>query len=795
MCHERASHWEPPGDVYRRLRPTSPEVDNAGWPAAETTLLTSHQIHPPISSSNRQLVHSIDTLEGSAQNWDREDPLRWEPGTEGPSGGQGGTLQHLLNHGDSQRSGSDYAFTTLVDQGVMRYNVPYSGPADEARTSPKPSSLLDSPESRVNTGSMAYAHSPQPQNIRLRNPNPPALPFVPLQGPPMIAPGGDEDTEMEDDPPTATSSPQICGISVPGPRIAAPEKFRFHVTLNAPTAMIKHTDEIPVTYVNKGQTYSITVVDTELETLGPTIAGYRTAVCISFDDEQQRSTPAACWRLWVKGRGTSEAHQHGGKLQAVEHMSLGRPVSDRTKRATAHLDTASFNGFTVFWSPTSSGSAECNVNMRFNFLSTDFSLSKGVKGMASRLCVKTEAITAGSQNLSVATSEICYCKVKIFRDHGAERKLSNDATHISKAIGRLTDRNAPTEARARDSWGRKRSGKGSVAVQPTSPTGRAPKRRRTMSASFTSFPSEPPDNEGKIHAQILVMRDMFTSSLSVSVLNLRGDELDDPDLYPVYLPDDPRSSVEITRRGSASWLQHQQSTSGGCPRIDETPQEFPLLFPAPPQRPQGLTHYGLANAPWSPLTARASYIEPQQLADPSAQLVRIRKRGEASANTLTNWMYVLDFDLSYEPPATTPPKPVACFFILYHRTTPPSSSSSSSPFPPPYHAIYLFYRTAHELASRIALKFHLDHSRIRRTLRLDPQGRRIVIDDNAVRETEEGQDMLLSIERIGRMRDQGPASEDGCSDDCPGEDEDGNAFFERETQEQRDESYELLLSF
>src|SRR6201999_1031826 len=30
-------------------------------------------------------------------------------------------------------------------------------------------------------------------------------------------------------------------------------RFRFHTTLNAPTAMVRHADEIPITYLNKGQ--------------------------------------------------------------------------------------------------------------------------------------------------------------------------------------------------------------------------------------------------------------------------------------------------------------------------------------------------------------------------------------------------------------------------------------------------------------------------------------------------------------------------------------------------------------
>ena len=33
--------------------------------------------------------------------------------------------------------------------------------------------------------------------------------------------------------------------------------------------------------------------------------------------------------------------------------------------------------------------------------------------------------------------ELAYCNVKLFRDHGAERKLSNDVDHVKKTIDKL----------------------------------------------------------------------------------------------------------------------------------------------------------------------------------------------------------------------------------------------------------------------------------------------------------------------------------------------------------------------
>ncbi|KFY15409.1 hypothetical protein V491_05692, partial [Pseudogymnoascus sp. VKM F-3775] len=111
--------------------------------------------------------------------------------------------------------------------------------------------------------------------------------------------------------------PRQFEINAAAPLPASAEKFRFHVVLNAPTAMISNADEIPVTYLNKGQAYSVSIVDTQPMLPVPVGTRYRTFVRISFEDEQQRQRPASCWQLWKEGRGTNEAHQRGGKLQAV----------------------------------------------------------------------------------------------------------------------------------------------------------------------------------------------------------------------------------------------------------------------------------------------------------------------------------------------------------------------------------------------------------------------------------------------------------------------------------------------
>ena len=126
-------------------------------------------------------------------------------------------------------------------------------------------------------------------------------------------------------------------------------RLRYHVTLNAATAMVKQSTEIPVTYLNKGQAYALSLHDTLGSGPSPGLLKYRTTVRISFEDAEQRQRPAACWQLWKEGRGTAEAHQRGGKLQAVEFVEQNQAADSDGKRPRVDIDMASFDSFAVTW--------------------------------------------------------------------------------------------------------------------------------------------------------------------------------------------------------------------------------------------------------------------------------------------------------------------------------------------------------------------------------------------------------------------------------------------------------------
>lgn len=558
------------------------------------------------------------------------------------------------------------------------------------------------------------------------------------------------------------------GMAMTVPLPASAEKFRFHTALNAPTAMIKHADEIPVTYLNKGQAYSLSVVDTTPSLPIAPGTRFRTFVRISFEDEQQRQKPGVCWSLWKEGRGTNEAHQRGGKLQAVEYVEAGQPAESDDKRTRIELETSSFDGFSVIWTPGVNGSVECNIAVRFNFLSTDFSHSKGVKGIPVRLCAKTHALPPdGIQSPPDSSNapEICYCKVKLFRDHGAERKLSNDVAHVRKTIDKLKQQIAQAESGMKDFGKRKRSG----VTQPKTTSGQRPgkiqKHKRTWSMSSASSAGGGPrvPLEEDLHFKLQTLQDMFTSTRPVSVLYLRGDELDDPDLHPVSLPGESLDLSKLESRESNAWRSERSSVAGSS-----------LVSPSP----SSLSLHSQASMGGN----KSHWQEYQQGSEPtlsrqgSDQPTKVQQTD--GAGNLTGWIEALGVDSTYRPPPERSAKPVACFYIARQNPSSPSAHEL-------HRAVYLMQRTLREFVTRVAQKWNLDASSVTRTLRVVRRGLEVEVDDDVIRELPEGQDMILEITEVNS-----PSKRDWeMAVDAPGEPE----MVSPTTTTQR--TYELRITY
>ena len=428
--------------------------------------------------------------------------------------------------------------------------------------------------------------------------------------------------------------------------------------------MIKHADEIPVTYLNKGQAYTLSIVDTAPPQVPLAPARYRTYVRISFEDEHQRRKPAACWQLWKEGRGTNEAHQRGGRLQAVEFVNQGPKAGEQPGRHNVELASASFDGFVVTWSPATHGPAECAVAVRFNFLSTDFSHSKGVKGIPVRLCAKTEQLPSTMPSPPQDTqSEIYYCRVKLFRDHGAERKLSNDVAHVKRTIEKLRQQITQADSGMQDLAKRKRS---SLPSKPSSSKpGKVLKHKRTWSMSSAGSSSGRAALEEDLQHKLATLQDMFTSTRPASVLYLKGDQLDDPDLRPVRLTGGvPPLVKNETGESSSTWEKISGPTTRTSSIESPTPSSHSVHSG---RRSSGFQQFvpplsaNCAGASeWRQLQENGDLqiVQQQHLSSPNVDVpIKIPRLQPQADGAVSGWIEALGVNHGYQPPPERTVKP------------------------------------------------------------------------------------------------------------------------------------------
>ena len=584
-----------------------------------------------------------------------------------------------------------------------------------------------------------------------------------------------EDSPMENVVPEVEMQSPLIGFA-PQPyednlaRAVAPagqpsQNFRYHVTLNAPTAMVKQHDEVPVTYLNKGQAYSISLVDTN-PSQGPlSTLKYRTYIRISFEDEQQRQRPASCWQLWKEGRGTNEAHQRGGRLQAVEFVDPSQVGGGEVQgRPKIELEKSSFDGFAVTWTPAPNAAPECSLAVRFNFLSTDFSHSKGVKGIPVRLCAKTELVseTTGSPSEAHA-AELCYCKVKLFRDHGAERKLSNDVAHVKKTIDKLKQQIAQVESGMKDFGKRKRSGDDKSG---NSRPGKLQKHKRTWSMSSASdTQGARPAAEEDLHIKLASLQDMFSSTRPVSLLYLKGDEPDDPDLHPVQLSSTPQELSKIDTNVDAQMWEAQSSQTGNSSMVSPTPSSQSLHSgerrtssfqrPGPYGPPSRMT-----SGEWRSLPQTATGDLKGMVAIHAGSDVPTKvQRPYSDDHALSGWIEALGVDQTYQPPPEPMLKPgmlptpsynvmntnncvVACFFVQ-------PRVAGKQPDDNYFRAVYVMERSVKALVASIAMKINIEPTKVTRTVRVNQKGLQILMDDDAINAIPEQQDMTAEFHEIG----------------------------------------------
>ncbi|KAL5606810.1 uncharacterized protein BROUX77_004003 [Berkeleyomyces rouxiae] len=486
--------------------------------------------------------------------------------------------------------------------------------------------------------------------------------------------------------------------------------FRFQTTLETPTSMVQRDDEIPITYLNKSQKYRIIVCDSQSRSIHPPVGKvqYRTSIRVTFDDAGQRREPAAAWELWKETRDTradDESRIANGQLRALEFIDEGdrrRPFGTEVQ-----LERHSFDSFSVIWSPTSLDNAQCAINARFNFLSTDFSQTKGVKGVAVRVVAKTSLYSGPNTSTSNTFSELSYCKAKVFRDHGAERKLAIDSDRVRRSIEKIRHTLRGSER----GMAPKRKDRISKRLRNVV-RGRSVRRTlldRTLEdekLDGTEDDMERDDEDAgyvspteSLQIQLRSLEQMSKSTSTCTVFVLQGEEGDDPDLYPVRLYEDRHershgSISDISRQHHHSWPASERTGS-----ISDGQSRLPLGHPS--------------SMTTSPTNA-------------------------------------VDIDQSYRPPIAPSSNAIACFYL--RRQIPNTTPSQLprvrlTPEDTLFRATYLMQRTVDQLRQRIGTKWKVNTS-TSRLVHINANGIEVCVDDDFVQQMPEGQAYDMELLKV-----------------------------------------------
>ncbi|GAA5813759.1 hypothetical protein MFLAVUS_007246 [Mucor flavus] len=208
---------------------------------------------------------------------------------------------------------------------------------------------------------------------------------------------------------------------------------QFNAILHASTAVKKKHDEQPVTYLNRGQAYLLDLSATSQQENHQYPTNTMTStISIAFHEPSHRQIAESYWKYWISQQ---------------EIPKEARAIDLDTNQTTGiyNIRLISFDRISFDWHSRFGA----KIYVRFNCLSTDFSRIKGVKGIPLRCVMETnmnymslpedsmlyrgsfEKISSCKQDV-FQYKEFSYCKIKLFRDKGAERKNKDDKKQIDK---------------------------------------------------------------------------------------------------------------------------------------------------------------------------------------------------------------------------------------------------------------------------------------------------------------------------------------------------------------------------
>ncbi|KAM9403716.1 grainyhead-like protein 2 homolog [Salvelinus alpinus] len=184
----------------------------------------------------------------------------------------------------------------------------------------------------------------------------------------------------------------------------------FQCSLEAPRSVSQNQREGPMTYLNKGQFYAVTLREMGGANKGRRnpFSKVRSVVMVMFSDDKDRDEQLKHWTYW-------HSRQHTAKQRVLDIADYKESFN-----TIGNVEEIAYNAVSFTWDVND----EAKVFITVNCLSTDFSCQKGVKGMP--LMIQIDTYSYNSNRGCNTPTHRAFSEIKVFCDKGAERKIRGE---------------------------------------------------------------------------------------------------------------------------------------------------------------------------------------------------------------------------------------------------------------------------------------------------------------------------------------------------------------------------------
>uniref|UniRef100_A0A6Q2Y124 Grh/CP2 DB domain-containing protein n=1 Tax=Esox lucius TaxID=8010 RepID=A0A6Q2Y124_ESOLU len=181
----------------------------------------------------------------------------------------------------------------------------------------------------------------------------------------------------------------------------------FQYTLEATRSLRVKQGEGPMTYLNKGQFYAVTLSELGAnKRLRHPISKVRSVIMVVFSEDKNRDEQLKYWKYW-------HSRQHTAKQRVLDIADYKESFN-----TIGNIEEIAYNAVSFTWDVNE----EAKIFITVNCLSTDFSSQKGVKGLPLMIQIDTYSYN----NRSNRPLHRAYSQIKVFCDKGAERKIRDE---------------------------------------------------------------------------------------------------------------------------------------------------------------------------------------------------------------------------------------------------------------------------------------------------------------------------------------------------------------------------------